>query len=348
MNKMLPAFLSCQSTRLSDAEKRLFAKYNPLGVCLFSKFCTNINNAEQVQELINDIKQAVERDNVLIAVDQEGGRVRRLIEPEFTPLASQKTITTTEQATAHAYLASHDLHKCGINVNFAPVLDTYSPVTSNVLSERCFEKNIAILGKAMIDEYIRCGICPCIKHLPGHGKAAVDPHLELPVITNNLIELEQDFYPFRQLNDAPMGMAAHIVLTAVDCDNAATVSPTVIGEIIRGKINFQGLLVSDAIMMGALKGSISEKARRTISAGCDVVCLGNAGYEANVELCESGIELSDSANERLNKIWKIIAYTEDFTQYEQIKNKYCTNLKNILSYNYDYDATEIMNKLRQS
>ena len=101
-------------------------------------------------------------------------------------------------------------------------------------------------------------------------------------------------------------------------------------------------------MMGALKGSISEKARRTISAGCDVVCLGNAGYEANVELCESGIELSDSANERLNKIWKIIAYTEDFTQYEQIKNKYCTNLKNILSYNYDYDATEIMNKLRQS
>jgi len=347
MQKIFPAFLSCQGTQLSEAEKKLFSKHNPLGVCLFSKFCANIENAEQVAALVNEIKEVVGREDVLIAVDQEGGRVRRLTESEFLPLAPQESLTTPELAAQHAYLASYDLARCGINVNFAPVLDIITPATAKVLQGRCFKNNVSLLARAMTDEYIKCGICPCVKHLPGHGKASVDPHLELPVINSEIYELETDFAPFKDLCDAPMGMVAHIVLTCIDKDNAATISPTVISEIIRGKINFQGLLVSDAIVMRALQGSIREKAEKAIIAGCEVICLGNADFEANKALCESNIELSDAARERLQKITEICNKKHIFADYEQVKNKYCATLKNILSYDYKYDATEVLNHLRQ-
>lgn len=348
MKAILPAFLSCQGLRLSDEEKYLFAKYNPLGVCLFSKFCANIKDKVQVKDLINDIKQATERDDVLIAVDQEGGRVRRLLEPEFTPVTAQQNITNEQMARYHAYLVSSDLKSCGINVNFAPVLDIMTDKTSDVLKGRCFSEQVATLGKAMVDEYIKNGICPCIKHLPGHGKAATDPHLYLPIIEESLEELQTDFAPFKALKDAPMGMVAHIVLTAVDKQNAITVSPLAIQNIIRKEIGFNGLLVSDAIVMQALKGSISEKAKQTINAGCDVVCLGNADFKANAELCESGIKMTDKAYERLQKILDIIKINGDFSQYEDIKNKYCANLKNDVTYDYNYDATEVLNRLRKN
>jgi len=345
MKRILPAFLSCQGFRLSDDEKRLFNEYNPLGVCLFSKYCANIKTREQVRELVDDIKASIGRDDVLIAVDQEGGRVRRLLEPEFTAVTSQQSINSAELAKQHAYLISSDLKDCGINVNFAPVLDIMTAKTSNVLQGRCFDSNVAELGKAMVDEYIKNGICPCIKHMPGHGKAMVDPHLELPVISDGLENLQADFAPFKALHNAPMGMAAHIVLTAVDAQNAVTISAKAIKEIIRGEIGFTGLLVSDAIIMKSLKGSIAQKARQSVDAGCDVICLGNADFESNAQLCESGIEISDEAEERLQNIRKIISITGDFSQYKQIENKYCANLKNIITYNYDYDATEVLNRL---
>lgn len=348
MKAILPAFLSCQGLRLSNEEKYLFAKYNPLGVCLFSKFCANIQDKTQVRALINDIKQATGRDDVLIAVDQEGGRVRRLLDPEFTAVTAQQNITSKQQAKYHAYLISSDLQSCGINVNFAPVLDIMTDKTSDVLKGRCFSSQVATLGKSMVNEYIKNGICPCIKHIPGHGKAATDPHLYLPVIHESLDELQTDFAPFKALKNSPMGMAAHIVLTAVDEHNAITVSPLAIQSIIRKEIGFDGLLVSDAIVMQALKGSISEKAKSAINAGCDVVCLGNADFKANAELCESGIRMSDSAYERLQKIFDIIKTRGDFSQYEHIKNKYCANLKNDVTYDYNYDATEVLNRLRKN
>ncbi|MEE6208257.1 MAG: glycoside hydrolase family 3 N-terminal domain-containing protein [Alphaproteobacteria bacterium] len=348
MRDILPVILSCQGPRLNDDEKRLFSEYNPLGVCLFSRFCENVKDKDQINALIKDIKEAVERDDVLIAVDQEGGRVRRLQEPEFTPVAAQADINTTEQAQRHAYLISSDLKACGINVNFAPVLDILYPETSAALRGRCFTQDVAALGRSIVDEYIKNGICPCIKHMPGHGRAAVDPHLNLPVIDVSAEELEQDFAPFKALNDAPMGMLAHIVLTAVDKDNAATVSPKVIKEIIRGDIGFNGLLVSDAIVMKALSGSIAEKAERSLAAGCDVICLGNADFATNAELCQSAIHMSDSTLERLQKVFDIVKKAADFSNYEYVQNKYCENLKNIISYDYQYDATEVLNRLRQA
>lgn len=345
MKKILPAFLSCQGASLSDDEKRLFERYNPLGLCLFSRFCANVQNKEQLRELTKQIKEAIGRDDVLIAVDQEGGRVRRMLEPEFTAVAAQEKIVTVQQAKEHAYLISADMKDCGLNVNFAPVLDIMTAETSDVLQGRCFKRNHAQLGQAMVDEYTSLGVCPCIKHMPGHGRAVVDPHLELPVINASAMELERDFAPFKALHKSPMGMVAHIILTAIDEQHAATVSSKVIQEIIRQHIGFDGLLVSDALTMRALGGDIQTKAQRAIAAGCDVVCLGNTGYEDNLALCESKIELTDQAAERLSAVQKIIARQPSFTDYENVKKNYCFELKNVVSYDYNYDATEVLHQM---
>ena len=348
--KILPAFLSVQGFSLSDEEKRLYESCNPLGVCLFAKGCNNVQNKAQLQRLCKEIKETIGRDDVLIAVDQEGGRVRRLTEPEFTPLGEQGRLTTEELAREHAFLASYDLKNCGVNVNFAPVLDVYYSFTSAVLKGRCFpgnEKKIAKLGRAMVAEFEANGVCPCVKHLPGHGRAQSDPHLELPVIDDDLEILEQDFYPFKQLNNAPMGMVAHILLTAVDKVYPASESAKVIQDIIRKHIGFNGFLVSDAVMMQALKGSISERTQRTLAAGCDAVCLGNADFAANAELAASGAVLSDEAAERLAVIRQIIARPLKKQSYVQAENKYCATLKNIITYNSDYDATEILSRIRK-
>ena len=227
---------------------------------MFAKSCTNVQNPQQLKRLCQDIKETIGREDVLIAIDQEGGRVRRLVEPEFTPLAEQQRLNTVELAKQHAFLVAHDLKNCGINVNFAPVLDICYEFTSAVLRGRCFdgdEKQIAILGKAMVDEFMANGVCPCVKHLPGHGRAKSDPHLELPVIDDDIKTLQTDFYPFKQLKDAPMGMVAHLLLTKIDNSLPSSESPSVIKNIIRKEIGFSGFLVSDAIMMQALKGSIA-------------------------------------------------------------------------------------------
>ncbi len=347
---ILPAFLSCQGFHLTDEEKYLFAKSNPLGICLFSRGCNNVQNKQQLKELTTEIKEVIGRDDVLIAVDQEGGRVRRLSGDDFTPLTEQAQLSTVELTKEHAYLTSFDLKSCGINVNFAPVLDIFYPFTSDVLQGRCFSGNaetIAKLGKAMVDEYIKNGVCPCIKHLPGHGRANVDPHLELPMITNNIDEMEADFFPFKQLNYAPMGMVAHLLLSAIDKQNPSSTSGVIINDIIRQKIGFSGLLVTDAIVMHALKGSIIERSEQALKAGADIICLGNAGLVANEELATGKLTMSDEAMERMQAIRQTIKSEPNYNQYQQIKNNYCTSLKNIISYNSDYDATEVLSRIYQ-
>ena len=351
MNNTMPQpfLLSCQGPSLTDDEKRLFVKYKPLGVCLFAKGCANVQNKVQLQNLVKQIKEVLERDEVLIAIDQEGGRVRRLLEPEWTAVAAQSDIKTVTAARMHAQLIAADLKNCGINVNFAPVLDVEYENTTTALKGRCFgadKQKIARLGRAMVDEYIKNGVCPCVKHMPGHGRAHADPHLQLPVVDASRTEMQTDFYPFKKLNDAPMGMVAHMLLTCVDAENSASCSPKVINEIIRHEIGFNGVLVSDAVMMGALKGTIAERAERCLTAGCDVICLGNADFAANVNLCESNLKMTDAAAERLLRIWQIIRQPAQINT-EYVQNKYCATLKNIISYNYEYDATEVLNRLRK-
>lgn len=351
MKDIFPAFFSCQGTVLTDEEKFLFEKTNPLGVCLFSLGCENIKNKAQLQKLTTEIRETIGRDDVMIAVDQEGGRVRRLTGQEFTEVTSQSRITTAEMSRQHAYLTSTDLKSCGINVNFAPVLDIEYKTTGAALQGRCFsgnERKVAELGAAAVQEYLKNGVCPCLKHLPGHGRAKADPHLELPVINEGLEVLEKDFYPFRSLNTAPLGMVAHITLAAVDKENPASLSAKVIKEIIRGKIGFEGLLVSDAVVMKALSGSITERAERSLAAGCDIVCLGNAGFQANQELAEVKAVLTDEAREKLAGLREIFRRQPDFSLYEYVKKNYCEFAENIVTYESEYDATEVLNRLRQA
>lgn len=347
---IMAAMLSCSSTGLTDDEKRLFEKANPLGISLFSR---NITNREQTRELIREIKETIGRNDLLIAVDQEGGRVRRLAEPEFRSYAAAITLeslgaSAPKAAALHAALISDDLKTLGINMNYAPSLDIIYPETTPALKSRCFSSSklvVANLGKTMVDEYIKQGICPCIKHLPGHGRAAVDPHLNLPRLDNSLDDLAQDFYPFRQLNDAPAGMTAHIIISAVDEHRPITQSPDGIKEVIRGIIGFEGLLISDAIDMHALKGSVTEKTLTSLQAGCDAVCYALGDISELREIAAVCPPLSEPAKERLSRIAQITALATPSKKISSQAAEYAEIIGTVEPYRDDYDATEVLNKL---
>ncbi|MDR1694450.1 MAG: hypothetical protein LBR70_04585 [Lactobacillaceae bacterium] len=352
---MIPAMLSFQGHSLSDDEKRLFRRYNPVGFNLFGR---NIKNKSQLKKLINEIKELLERDDILFAIDQEGGRVRRLAEPEFRPYLPQYAFgdlylknkkEALDMAKKHACLISGDLREIGFNMNYAPVLDLAQEYTSPALKSRCFgsdEKIVSILGKTMINEYIKRCISPCIKHLPGHGRASVDPHLRLPIINTPLKELEKDFYPFIKNNNSPSGMTAHIVIPEIDDKLPITQSRKDIDYIIRGIIGFDGFLISDAIDMKALKGTIGEKTKASLQAGCDAVCYALGKFEELIEICDNCSIINDKSQSRFEKIKSIVGKVPNFKNIKDISQKYEEKAGGIELYNDSYDATEVLNKLR--
>lgn len=348
---ILAAMLSCSGQRLTDAEKRLFEKVNPLGISLFGR---NIKDKKQIKTLIKQIKETIGRDDVLIAIDQEGGRVRRLIEPEFRPYVSQKILASTmsdEVVKIHTQLISNDLLELGINWNYAPVLDINFPETTVALGNRCFsddEKTVAKLGKIMVDEYVNQGICPCIKHMPGHGRASVDPHLNLPILDFSLKELEKDFYPFKTLNKAPAGMTAHMIIKEIDDKFPVTQSKKAIDTLIRGIIGFDGFLISDAIDMKALSGSVGEKARASLEAGCDSVCYCLGVYDELVDVCNNCSYLSDKSMIRFAKIKNIFNNRAKISNIDDIGIRYDQLIGEVEKYNDNYDATEVLHKMEQN
>lgn len=337
MNKAVIASVS--GAILTDDEKRLLSQLKPVGISLFAR---NVINKSQLSSLVKDIKTLL-GEQVLIAVDQEGGRVRRLREPEWRSYASEYVLgqLPVEISALHAMLIAQDLQEIGINFNYAPVLDTPYPQTHQVLKSRCFSSNISEHGQAMIEAYIANGICPCIKHLPGHGRAQTDPHLGLPVIEGSLADLERDIAPFVANNNAPAGMTAHIVLPQYDI-LPATMSPKIIKEIIRGEIGFDGLLISDAIEMGALHGTLVERCTQALAAGCDVVCYCGGKTEDLAALAQSCPDLSEQAEQRLAEVKGIISVstktTADYGLYSQAVGK-------IDAYVETYDATEVLNRM---
>ncbi len=348
------ALLSCSGLELTDAEKRLFSKINPIGICLFGR---NIQSADQVSRLCRQIKESIGREDVLIAIDQEGGRVRRLVGDTFAETAPQITIGNlpSEQAETaaqlHAKLTSLDLLKCGINLNLAPVLDRLYPQTTEALKSRCLSSNelvISRLGKIMINEYISNHICPCIKHMPGHGRAAVDPHLNLPVVTASLKDLEQDFAPFRENANAPAGLTAHIIIKEVDNEHPVTQSAKAIKEIIRTQIGFNGFLFSDAIEMHALKGSLEEKALQSLQAGCDAIVYAMGHYDELERLGNICPSLSEEALQRFETIKKIILQPRQTTETpSSALRQYRELVGSVAPYQETYDATEVLNILQQ-
>ena len=277
---MTPAVFALSGARLTADERAFFADADPAGYILFGR---NIEDRAQLRALTDELRAIHGREKLLISVDQEGGRVARMRPPEwpaypagraFAELYQIAPISAIEAARVNAQLLGGDLAEVGITVDYWPLLDVGGHATHEVIGDRALGEEpmqVAALGRAVLDGLARAGVVGCIKHMPGHGRAQVDSHLGLPVVEASEEELEVDLAPFRTLADAPIGMSAHIRYPAWDAQNPATLSPFVVDEVIRRRIGFDGLLLSDDIDMEALSGSVPERAERALAAGCDLV-----------------------------------------------------------------------------
>ena len=222
-------------------------------------------------------------------VDQEGGRVARLKSPHWPELPPAASLQTAEAAFGHGAALGAMVREAGFDIVTAPVLDLAYPGASSVIGDRAISHDpeiVAQFGARLAEGLISQGIIPVMKHLPGHGRAMVDSHFALPRIGAKPSELEADFYPFRANNNLPWGMTAHILYTELDPELPATLSPIIISHVIRGRIGFEGILVSDDLAMEALQGTPAERAQAALAAGCDIAlyCPGDmAGNKAVLE-----------------------------------------------------------------
>ncbi len=347
------AIVSVAGLTLTDQEKYLLNKHNPLGVTLFVR---NIKTPDQLKNLIKEIKETIERDDVLICVDQEGGRVARLRDPFFRTYLSQRAmgLLSDELAERAAYLQalliSQELKQMGINLNYAPCLDLLHEETGAVLKSRCFsdnEKKVSLLGRKMIQTYQENGVIACPKHAPGHGLASVDPHLSLPVIYKSLKELQRDFYSFKTLSkEAVSMMTAHILFPEID-SKPVTQSKKAINSLIRGEIGFDGFLISDAIDMKALKGNLAEKVSSSLEAGCDAICYCMGDKEGLEEVLNASSYLDDNSLERFKRI-EVVLKSFDSLVYvnDDLIKEYQSILKSATVISDDYDAVEVLNQLK--
>ena len=287
-------------------ERRFFAAANPLGFILMRRNC---RTRGQLRALVADLRASVEREDAPVLVDQEGGRVARLQPPEWRryPAAAQIAALpdplALEAARLGARLIADDLADVGITVDCAPVLDLPVGEADPVIGDRAFGDDpvrVARLGRAFCEGLLAGGVLPVIKHIPGHGRARVDSHRACPLVEADLASLAQsDFAPFRALSMMPWAMTAHIVFAAIDDAAPATFSRSVIDTIIRGEIGFGGVLVSDDIAMGALDGTLGERTRRALDAGCDLVLHCSGVMAEMAEIVDAAPPISSAAEERI-------------------------------------------------
>jgi beta-N-acetylhexosaminidase len=277
---MTPAIFGLTGPVLTGEERAFFRDADPAGYILFGR---NVIDRAQLRALTDSLRDLHGRDRLLVSIDQEGGRVARMKPPEwdayppgddFARLWQLAPASAIEAARANAEALGHDLAEVGITVDYLPLLDVRQPGANDVIGDRALgtePMQVAALGRAVLDGLGRAGVRGCIKHMPGHGRGLVDSHKELPTVEAGEAELEIDLEPFRTLADAPIGMTAHIRYSAWDRDNPGTLSAFVIEEIIRRRIGFDGLLLTDDIDMEALAGTVPGRAQRAIAAGCDLV-----------------------------------------------------------------------------
>jgi beta-N-acetylhexosaminidase len=282
----------CAGPRLGAAEKRFLAEANPWGAILFGR---NVETPAQVAALCAEWRDTLGRD-LPIAIDQEGGRVQRLQPPHWRHWmpALDQTATARDPVGAmylRGRLMAMELAALGIDVNCAPLADIAHPKTHPVLYNRCYADSrdmVVATARAMADGLRDGGVLPVVKHIPGHGQATKDSHVDLPVVTDTAENLHAaDFATFAALADLPLGMSAHVVFTAFDPVNPATTSPAMI-RLIREQIGFTGALMTDDISMQALAGDVAARARAALAAGCDLVlhCNGDlAQMQAVADAC---------------------------------------------------------------
>ena len=307
---------------LEDAERDFFRDVDPLGFILFQRNC---QNRAQLAALCAALREAVGRATAPILIDQEGGRVARLAPPEWRARTAMAPIGALwgrdadageRAAWLAARLIAHDLREIGVTVDCAPVLDVPQADSDAIIGDRAFAAEpepVAALGRAFMAGLHEGGVVSVVKHIPGHGRATVDSHKALPRTPAPLDDLAAvDFAPFRALNDAPMAMTAHVVYEALDSAAPATISPRVIAEIIRGRIGFDGLLMSDDLSMAALDGSFVVRARAALDAGCDVALHCNGRMEEMRAAAQGARPMTERALMRAARAMRIADHIEPF------------------------------------
>ncbi len=268
----------CAALVLSAAERDFLSREDPWGLILFKR---NVADRDQLRALTRSFRESVGRADAPVMIDQEGGRVQRMAPPKWRAYPAAAAIEAglgvgRSEAAARlvARLIAHDLREVGITVDCAPVLDVAEPGTHAAIGTRSFSsqpERVAAMGRAVAEGLLAGGVAPVIKHMPGHGRAHVDSHLEPPFVKASRDELKRDFAPFAALRDLPMAMSAHIVFVAIDPDRPATMSSAVVNGVMRGEIGFDGLILSDDVSMKALSGPYEKRAAAIIAAGLDIV-----------------------------------------------------------------------------
>lgn len=319
------AFISgCGGPQLTAEESAFYADEQPWGLILFQRNC---ETPDQVRDLVAAFREVVARPDAPVLIDQEGGRVRRMRPPHWADLPACRVIGRvaeenldrgSQAAWLQGRLIAADLAPLGITIDCAPVLDVITPDASDAIGDRSFGSDpalVTILGRAMADGLAAGGVCPVIKHTPGQGRAVSDSHVSLPVVEADLDVLAAvDFAPFAALADLPAAMSAHIVYTAVDAKAPATTSQTLIRDIIRERIGFDGLLMSDDLSMNALAGNHAERAAAVHAAGCDLVLHCNGRMDEMRAVAGSVPELAGPSADRARRVVAAVHTPEPFDQ----------------------------------
>lgn len=318
---MLRAFITgIAGCVLQDAERAFLRDSRPAGVILFAR---NVADPGQVRALTAACREAIGRD-ILVLVDQEGGRVQRLRPPNWRSLpagarygkAAGSVTDAAADARAVSRLIAEDLRSVGITCNCTPVLDVPVEGAHDVIGDRALGREVATIvaiGRAIADGHMAGGVVPVIKHIPGHGRATADSHHELPTVAAARAELEaSDFATFRALSDMPAAMTAHVVYTALDADAPASTSRRVTDEIIRGYIGFDGLLMSDDLSMKALAGPMRARAEAVIAAGSDLALHCNGAMAEMVEVAAGVPVLAGAALARFKRAIAVTQAVEPF------------------------------------
>jgi len=313
---MQAAIYGLEGLELTDGERDFFRDADPAGFILFKRNC---GDQQQLLGLTDSLRGLSGRIDLPILMDQEGGRVARMKPPEwpafpaaglFADLYRAAPSSAIEAVRSNARALALMLRSAGINVDALPLLDVRQEGASDIIGDRALGSEpmqVAALGRAVLDGLASAGVVGIVKHMPGHGRALVDSHKELPVVTASAEELEMDLEPFERLSAAPMGMTAHVVYTAWDPDHPASMSAKVIGEIVRGRIGFDGFLMSDDIGMEALDGDFGSRAAGVVAAGNDAA-LHCSGIMAEMVAVAAAVPaLSEQGEARLERAMASIA-----------------------------------------
>lgn len=318
---MLPAILSLSGPVLTNDERALLSAADPAGFILFARNCLA---KVQMRALTDSLRELAGRDDLLILIDQEGGRVARLRPPEwphfpapgrFADLYARAPFSGMEAARVNALAIALTLREVGVNVDCLPVLDVPQAGAHAIIGDRALggqPMQVAALGRMILDGLAQGGVAGIVKHMPGHGRARSDSHLELPVVDASPDEMETDIAPFRSLAArARIGMTAHIHYPAWGAENPATLSRRIIGEVIRGLIGFEGLLLTDDIGMEALSGPVEARGAAALAAGCDIVLHCSGELDEMHRLAATLPPITQATTDRLSRALKMNGAPDD-------------------------------------